>query len=91
MEVAAIDSLEIKITVNAEKANTSIWHLTRSLAALSVSQADDVFDFMFSPFSTPGEIGGDLTDGILEGISDAFKNSGLGKKAHIRPAYKSFL
>ena len=67
--MAEIDSLEIKITANAEKANTAIRHLTRSLGALSTSLKFDT-----SNLEKLGKINGNNFKKLGEGLQ-SFANA----------------
>lgn len=67
--MAEIDSLEIKITANAEKANTAIRHLTRSLGALSTSLKFDT-----TSLEKLGKINGNNFKKLSEGLQ-SFANA----------------
>lgn len=67
--MAEIDSLEIKITANAEKANTAIRHLTRSLSTLSTS-----LNFDTTSLEKLGKINGNNFKKLSEGLQ-SFANA----------------
>lgn len=67
--MAEIDSLEIKISANAEKANTAIRHLIRSLGALSTSLKFDT-----TSLEKLGKINGNNFKKLNEGLQ-SFANA----------------